>query len=188
MSLVSLTDVVKTFGETVAVDSATFSIDRVRSRRLPRAQRRGQDDDHAASHAVPRTRWGHDLDRWPVHRGPPGRTAAPHRLPARDEPPVPGHARRRVHHVHGPAARDERRRDPRADRRCRRADRHRSRLLPPHQPALEGVPAARRPRAGHPLAAGDPHPRRTDRGTRPEPARRRSAASSATWGATAPSS
>ena len=140
-----------------------------RGGRLPRTERGRQDDDDASPHPVPGTRRRDDHDRRALDRGPPRRAAAPDRLPARDEPAVPRHARRRVHQLHGAAARDEPRRDPGAHGRCRGRDRDRGRLLPSDPPALEGIPAAGRPRAGDPLGTRDSHPRRTDRGARPQP-------------------
>ena len=102
--MIDVKNLTKYFGPVLAVDASASGRPR-RDRRLPRPQRRRQDDDHAHPHHLPaghqRHRRGGRLRRdEPVDGG-----APQHRLPARERAALPRDARRGVPATSAPSSR-----------------------------------------------------------------------------------
>ena len=140
--------------------------------RLPRPQRRRQVDDDEDHHRLPDRDVGQGDRRRPRclrarPRGPPQG-----RLPAREQPALPRHARRRLPALRRQDPRHAGRPPARRPRARRRLLRHLQGLQEGHLRAVEGLPPARRPRAGDAARPRDPYPRRAHLGPRPEPDRR----------------
>ena len=139
----------KRYGDVKAVDAVTFSVGQGRGGGLPRPERRRQDHHHAHADRLPAAHGRHRGDRRPRHLRRSARRAARRRIPARDPAAVPrddGAAPicayvARIKDV--PRAQARRASSARSSAagckaRSRQRDRH----------ALEGLPPARRPRAG----------------------------------------
>ena len=166
--MIEVQHLTKRYGRVTAVRRRQLPGRTRRDPRVPRTQRRRQDDDDAHPdrlHAGHR-RQGHC--RRIRRLRPAARGQAPHRLPARDAAALPGHERLRVSRLR----RQDQRRPVGRPSRARQvrdgAHAHRRHGEPPLRQAVEGLQAARRPRPGAHPQPRRAHPRRADRRPRPE--------------------
>ena len=157
-----------------AVDGLDLEVERGRDLRLPRAQRRGQDDlgahphhaaaaDRRASRASPATTWSRDADA--VRRVDRRRAAGGGDRPADDRPRAAAHAGRAARAARRPGAR-------RARRSCSSASGSREAARPPRRRLLGRHAPPARPRARARAPAARAVPRRADHRPRPDQPRR----------------
>ena len=134
--------------------------------RLPRPQRRGQDDDHQDAHRAHTrdVRLGHHLRR----SGPLASRDGARRLPPREPLRLPVPLAARVRDAVRTPQRHARQGAHAEGREGPRARRHGTRDGPGGARALEGDAPARRPRRGARSWPRAPHPRRADERPRPD--------------------
>ena len=170
--MVSIQHLVKRYGARLAVDDLSFEVPAGRGRGLLGAEwrrkehdasrpRRVSGDDERQSHRGRRRRHDRLLRR-----------SLAHRLHARGRPALPRDARVRVPRVPSRAEGGPPERAPRQRRFGDGEGKRHRRREPPHRKAVEGLPAARRPRRRPRGQTAAPRPRRADRGARPQPDRR----------------
>ena len=170
--VISVAHLSKKYGNFIAVDDLSFEVARRRGAGLPRPQRRGQDDDDADGHRVPAAVEGPRAHRRirPLRPAHPGQ--AEDRVPAGEPAALPGDDGAPLPALRGRAQGRARRPGEGRRRRGRSIARGSARWRTGGFHAVEGLPAARRPGAGHRARAAGAHAGRTDIEPRPEAALR----------------
>ena len=170
--MISVEGVTKRYGSIVAVDKATFDVDRGEVVGFLGPNGAGKTTTMRMLTGDAPARRGHDSLRRRADRRQPHGGEDTRGVPARSEPALRRHAGVRVPRVRRPAARPRRRGSSRGNRQGGRGDRAGRRLFQAHQRDLEGVPPTDGHGRGDPSRARDPGARRAHRRARPQPTRR----------------